>query len=92
MHRPCGIHPRNDLSTQQRAKKTDQGKKERFFAEKWRKIPMEANFTGGMKRRSLRRGLLCDFTPFAFVTPPFLSVCLFDEGAHLVMVADETQE
>jgi hypothetical protein len=36
-----GIYPQGQLSTQLDEGKTDQGKKERFFAKKWRNIPME---------------------------------------------------
>jgi hypothetical protein len=37
----CGIHPRIEFTTKSEKRKTDQGKKERFFTRHWRKIPME---------------------------------------------------
>jgi hypothetical protein len=40
-HRRCGIHPRIQLSTEMEERKTDQGKNERFFAEKCQKTPIE---------------------------------------------------
>jgi hypothetical protein len=46
-----GIHPRKELRTKSDRRKTDRGKNERFFANKWLKNPMEQKSGDALQKR-----------------------------------------